>query len=271
MNNDKTENNKEQSQEQSSSTMISTNASSINKQEPDKSRNNTTKKKSITTQFWEQPINVKLTLLFDFLLLIATSVYATFAYFQWKTMSGQLLIINKQADIMAKQSETLDRQAQIMDKQADISSKQMINGERAWITVDNLESKEVKEQVPRDVFITIVNSGNSPALNTRIFSAWGVYESEPIPMPDIDQSSEPTVSHTVMGARSAKQQTGPSFNLSDEQVRLVKQQTHYLYVWGIIKYEDIFGQGRTTKFCEVYVYYTTKPGWKYCADTNTAN
>ncbi len=181
----------------------------------------------------------------------------------------QAYIYKRQWEVMKINTRIVSRQTDIMDKQADISSKQMINGERAWITVDNLESKEVKEQVPRSVIITIVNSGNSPALNTIMLTTWGVKESELIPMPDIDETSEPTAAHVVIGARSAKRQNAQPFNLSDEQVRLINQQTHSLYVWGIVRYEDIFGQGHITKFCEVYD--MTKPEWKYCQDTNTAD
>lgn len=72
-----------------------------------------------------------LSILFDCLLFIVTSVYALFAYNQWQVMKTQADIMSKQAEVMSKQLETtqhsLDQTQEMLgyaETQAKASSEQ---------------------------------------------------------------------------------------------------------------------------------------------------
>ena len=129
----------------------------MNEQHTNENTNQIQKEENITKRFWKQPINVKLTLLFDFLLVVATSTYAYVAYHQWFTMSEQLTTFKRQVDIMKQQTEVMSKQAEItskqteiMNKQAEIMSKQMTISVRPWVGVKSLGLKNT------------INSGEPP-------------------------------------------------------------------------------------------------------------
>jgi hypothetical protein len=57
--------------------------------------------------------------------------------------------------------------------------------------------------------------------------------------------------------------------LTDETIKLAEQEKKPLYVWGSIKYEDIFKESHETQFCVVNT--LNSPHFNFCSNNNTTD
>jgi hypothetical protein len=284
MDTNKTDDKQGQSQNESSRKPIITQEGGTNKQHTEESTNNTKKKKSITTQLREQRIHVMVTLIFDFLLFLATTTYATFSYLQWRTMNEQLGLIRYQTGLMTRQSEiaphqsnaldqqakTMSKQTQVMSKQSEILSKQLIFGERAWVTAKDAYHNEFKTGEQPQAVVAIINAGNTPARNLTIYGniQW---RDKPIPTPMIFLPLPSTGQEPSFSVIAPNEGMNISFSdipvLTDDIIKLAREQKIHLYVWGKIDYDDIFGKHHKTEFCFVDRFYARV--FATCSNNNT--
>lgn len=91
------------------------------------------KKKGILGRLREHPEDhVKMSLLFDVLLIAVTTIYAFFALLQW-------IALNRQAAAIESQSTALNRQIDEMRKSNELTAKQLEATDRPWVVVSSIK------------------------------------------------------------------------------------------------------------------------------------
>lgn len=162
-------------------------------------------------------------------------------------------------------------QLQHFSKQTAILQSQLINGQRAWVTLKQADHTQIGEGERVGIKLVFTNSGNSPALNLTINSnAQFRSISLPTPMPLADESAPQDRSRAVMTPH------GDFLNIKTTDEILTRQQLadienrrRRLYAWGRIEYDDIFGQHHRTEYCLF-----SQPGtlsFTGCENHNTVN
>ena len=129
--------------------------------------------------------------------------------------------------------------------------------ERAWVGPTDLKlirKPTPSEDVTIDVFWT--NTGRTPALNVIVRRMIHL-SYEPVP-----QFPTPAEEFWLTGFLSkatlfpgATSKGSSSLQVSEQEVNLINQGEAWIYLFGAIDYEDVFGKRHRTQFCNVY-----KPG-----------
>ena len=135
--------------------------------------------------------------------------------------------------------------------------------QRAWVGVSDVKTIEFSESKPWNVGVIFTNSGRTPARNVQTSVGFRVSEvpiSGPYPG-DIKQlvfrpaqsiAPEAKFVHALgyfaLGeARTPREMQGNQYLVSKFQD--IKSGKANVYYFGILKYDDIFGNHRETKFC----------------------
>lgn len=124
-------------------------------------------------------------------------------------------------------------------------------------------SKNLKFQAS----VSIINAGPTPAYKVRFKTDAAIL---PIPLPEDFSFPLPERMNggPLVGPR---QQTNlnaivPDF-VDDTEVDGIKRgQDKGLYAWGVVEYEDVFGNPRLTKFCQIYTFLPDGKVWGYYTD-----
>lgn len=254
------ENNKENPTNQSTSPTMGGTEDSIDTEHAKNRTNTPQHKKSITAQFYKLRIDSKWGMIANLFLIGITASYTYFAHQQWQT-------IKEQADITANQIEVMKEQTRLIQKQIENTSKQFAIENRAWVNISDASHTEFKAGEKVICKITFTNTGKSPALKMRIHAQIGIFnESEPS-LP-ITPPREKGFSEMVLGP-SIQLSNGISMSepITEENIAAIKQGTAFLFVWGVITYDDILGDNHKTTFC-LYNGSGTKD-FNGCSDNNT--
>lgn len=196
-------------------------------------------------------------------LAIFTGVMVIVLFFHWVTfkehtqiLQSQLASFQDETKILQSQLVSFQEQNKILQsqlasfrEQTKISQSQLINQTRAWITVKGVSHQEIKAGQKLISSIEFINSGNSPALNLTIHNNCAIRKiPPPTPMELIPFKGEP--SSAVLGPQIISQSiiTGDIL-MTEELINGIETGDLHIYVWGIVKYDDIFGQHRQTGYC----------------------
>lgn len=142
----------------------------------------------------------------------------------------------------------------------DVSARQM----RAYlsISINTGVYQERARDLKFDVRPVVFNSGHTPA---HKMTYWASARVLPNPLPDdfdFPIGEDNLKSGFVLGPHQSIiiNAVGPDF-VSDDEVQAIKAGIkNRVYVWGIIFYEDVFGQARETKFCHSIYWFTGQNG-----------
>jgi hypothetical protein len=156
--------------------------------------------------------------------------------------------------IAAKNAETNIRNAQESFKQE----------QRAWVGLQNVGPVSgLTDTEPLKAQINFFNSGRTPARNVQFsakFMTSPTAIAEP-PKEGLDQLLFTPVQsippqggyHPILGADTLAQVASQSQRHGQEvlisQYKAIKEKTLFLYFYGIVKYDDIFGNHRETQWC----------------------
>lgn len=210
--------------------------------------------------------------LLNFLLLV---VIATQAAIYGK----QLRVMRKQEGVLEKQSDTLEKQVQAMEAQlaaikaqaiimadsleetrnivrhnersvraaeqaVEVAQQNMIYAQRAYVSVTNGEVNWAR------FLLRIENSGNTPANNVEILA---LAEIRPSPLQTPDSQEPSSDRFTYIGLISPgghfEKEVRLTSEVNDQQRPLIGRGDLKLWCSGLIRYLDVFGQTRHTKFC----------------------
>jgi Sec-independent protein translocase protein TatA len=177
--------------------------------------------------------------------------------------------VAKSLEITAEAS----RQAAIASQQSITNLRQQM---RAWLTViiGNGIPQQRDKNLRFEASPLIFNSGLTPARNVRHRIKSGIFS---IPLPDnFDQSvtAEKEAGGNLIGAhQSAQMPSVIDDYVPDGEVEDIKAaRGRGVYAWGIVTYEDVFGETHTTTFCQQFTYLPDGKLWvSYIAGRNDAD
>ena len=163
-------------------------------------------------------------------------------------------------------------QLRATQEQTRILQAQHVNDTRAWVTVKGANLTQFREGQPITALIVFLNSGKSPALNVTIHNNIQLRDSPvPIPMP-LTPANALALAPSI-GVAAPQGEFGNSITskgiLIAQNIEDIWQNKKRLYVWGRIKYDDIFKQQRSTDYCLVNKVGTTN--FDACPNNNSAN
>lgn len=177
--------------------------------------------------------------------------------------------VAKSLEITAEASQ----QAAIASQQSITNLRQQM---RAWLTV--IIGSGIPQQRDKDLRFEasplIVNCGLTPARNVRHRIKSGIF---PIPLPeDFDQSvtAERETGGNLIGAHQNAQMVSVVDDyVPDGEVEDIKAaKGRGVYAWGIVTYEDVFGETHTTTFFQQLTYLPDGKLWvSYIAGRNDAD
>lgn len=202
---------------------------------------------------------VRLTLTLNIVLVIATIVLAFVSYYQWNAMNDALEETKRNRDLEY----------------------------RAYVGVKGIDFRKLPDNPALgEVIVTYVNSGRTPALNSKVMQAISIRET-PLPedagfeSPDTVQSVfviAPAMEFPALVALIPTSEAGKQ-PLTEEGQNSAKptptpvptpppvESRAKIYVYGVITYEDIFKRPHRSKFC-----YFNTPGtrnWAICPTHNS--
>lgn len=186
----------------------------------------------------------RLALSFQIVLVLTTIVYTFFSYHQWQSMRSELQ--------ETRLTREIENRAYLNVKYPKMN-KELTTGEQPIATV------------------VIFNTGNTPAQNVTMTTLIeGVDASKPEPDPrKIVPPANPRSVGVIQREVDISTEVSSSTVLTDELIHRVNQGQLRLYVWGLVKYEDMFGKPHRAGFCAVL-----KPGtttFDMCSGGNFAD
>ncbi|MGA9354959.1 MAG: hypothetical protein WBV46_14810, partial [Terriglobales bacterium] len=252
-----------------------------------------------TTPFWTDGKRVALSLIFDFLLLIATSVYTLFASKQWQTMRDQVGIMQgtleeqrrsgrestnqiwqaignlnwsaRSSDLEQKATESGIKGSQRQSKLAlDASIDASRLDERPWVIGSSFTlSKELDSADIPITKITVANVGKTPALDMVPTSEPYIWNESISPLGPLE---EPKTKSTSLGVL-APGQTGVSFStnpwLAPEYLfPAYKDGGSRYYVRAKVTYTDVNRLEHWTTICAYHIMGHPLTEFTYCSSGN---
>jgi len=211
-------------------------------------------------------------------LVIATAILAAIGFLQLIVFGWQANELRKTVRAAGEQSEAMERAISEANRSASAMEKVATHIEtsakaatesvaalrertaqqmRAYLTivVGNAIFQERKKNLKFEAKPFLINSGHTPAHKVTYVAKAAIL---PIPLPDDFDFPLPNefIGSSVMGP----QQNNVLSAVVDEfcvdaEVNDIKAGNYKaLYVWGVVRYEDIFGERQTTKFCQTIVW-----------------
>jgi hypothetical protein len=215
---------------------------------------------------------------FTFYLVFVTGMLAIIGFFQLIVFGLQARRLRQTVEAAAQQSEAMERaitqanrSAAAMEEVAkhietsanaaiesvetvkDRTAKQM----RAYLTVivGSAIYQERRKNLRFEAKPHLVNTGHTPAHKVTYIARAAVL---PVPLPD--EFDFPLTGEFIGSAVVGPHQTNILSAVVDDfcpdaEIRDIKAGNgKALYAWGVIHYEDIFGEHQTTKFCQATVW-----------------
>jgi hypothetical protein len=153
------------------------------------------------------------------IIAFVTSVYAATSFYQLKTMREGMRVDN-----------------------------------RAWVGVESaiLKSPVSSKENP-DITINLINAGKTPALNLHVIASSAVTNVEITDTPTYlaNEARLPSTGVMMPGVKVSQRLhgTGEQNKPTETEWQEAFNKGAKLKVWGVIEYEDIFGQPHRTRFC----------------------
>ena len=190
--------------------------------------------------------NERLSLIFEFVIVLATTSYAYISYRQWTALNGSIEVYREQSKTMAGQLEAM----QVSNR---INQEAIVSVQRAFISFVTIEQE--RAIVPSStggriaglIFKpVIVNGGTTPAIDVigyRDFEALPVF-------PPHFRYSEPSKAYSLSLGPKATGEL-PPLPVPLETIIAVRDNKLQLRIWGTIRYRDVFPNTKlhVTKFC----------------------
>jgi hypothetical protein len=176
-----------------------------------------------------------------------------------------LYVVARQAVLMKRHAEHLNTlskstadAARAMESSVEVSRDTAKRQLRAYLTVSiGAGVYQVKTEGLRfEGKPTVTNSGQTPAYKVRLQTKAAIL---PLPLPRETSLSEigDEEGETTLGVQQVAIMSCRVDNFShDEEVESIKagSKGRSLYVWGIIFYEDVFGDEHYTRFCHQIIW-----------------
>jgi hypothetical protein len=191
------------------------------------------------------------------------------------------------ATAAGRQAGASETTARVTERSVKDSHDAFLQDQRAWIGVDEFRTLAFDETHGVAVDVKLINSGKTPGRNLQQCVGYRMSPTA-IPGPDandvagIEQHCTPgqaiapqghIILHVGMGAagraaNNAYERAGATDILTN--FPQIKAGTKLIYFFGEIRYQDLSGSARTTKFC-FFLANTTTQDLGYCDQFNDLN
>ncbi|HEV8427563.1 MAG TPA: hypothetical protein VGQ41_06595 [Pyrinomonadaceae bacterium] len=175
----------------------------------------------------------------------------------------QAYIYRKQWEVMGQQRVEIEKQAGYMLESLKSTREHTIHTLRAYVNI-----RLVVPDFPKQILMEIVNFGQTPAHNVQFAHMIAVK-----PFQEIPEASPESVDWVIPGVPLAPTMSieKPLLlgKISEADMAKLHDPQYRLFVWGVIRYEDVFYKTRYTRFSAFYVPLTRKIGT--CSKGNDAN
>jgi hypothetical protein len=189
------------------------------------------------------------------ILAFATGLLFIAAAFQVGLFWWQLRLIRESLVDTKLAAEAAKEGADATRDSADISRLAMIASDRAYVHHAGISWVSHHQLSDGRIFWSIrpqwFNAGNTPA---RQLTVWVEYELRPDPLPDEFVFVPPIEQKLIAGGIPPQGRIGSAHrNVWGDDLAAVREGTRYFYVWGVVRYRDVFPgtPERITKFCAV--------------------
>jgi hypothetical protein len=190
-------------------------------------------------------LNIGLTLLFSGLVVLFTGISTYYSSKQWEAV--------KQSLVDARETREIEN--------------------RAYVVVKGIEllRAPIKLGEPNEGFVTYVNTGSTPARNVS-FRSVARFIVPPLPNPPPLENLDPERAGSLIVAAPGVELRGSTspFKVDEDQfVTDLADGKKTMFIYGVIKYTDIFDEVHETQFCGFYI-----PGirsFRICPTFNDAN
>ena len=226
---------------------------------------------------WFEPLVILNTLLFVGI-LIQAGIY----WKQLEKMRSTLGEIRKQGKTLRNQAIGTLSQARFT-REALIETRRLVAqneravkaaedsveiAQRAYVMVDSASAEYYSDTLVT-IYCQLMNFGNTPAKTVYVISRTEFRELEPAgwSKEGVDWTEN---SGMIIAPHSALDRKAVHLQISAEQLGLLSERKLKLYLWGLIRYKDIFGQTRYTHFRLVH-HPEQGERFSYCEDGNEAD
>ncbi len=157
----------------------------------------------------------------------------------------------RDADTQEKHNQQLveaaKRSADAAEQSAGASKLLSETGLRAWLFVGQMHyPQQTEKKFPVLVSAEIKNAGNTPAKNVQMAATWNVFRSAPEALYPSGLPEENNCGTIGPGALVQYPLDLSNAVVHETQIRSGELQ---LYVYGVIKYNDVFGGQHKTEWC----------------------
>jgi len=210
----------------------------------------------------------------NIVLAIIGSIALCIYYGQLRVMRGQLGEIIKQYPEIQKSARAAESAANSASDQIKLSREAIHSSERPWITDTAKNIPPLTPNVKFTMYIQILNSGKSPALQARVVMQSRYFKKFPLPNPPYDLSvGTPAQSLAILTPNVPIALQLPDTLLFDEPFRKIQSGEVAYFIYGQIHYTDAFSPSHehVTHFCTQYRPDPTRTLWVACPFYNDAD
>lgn len=170
---------------------------------------------------------------------------------------AQARATNRLAVEARRSAEYAGQLARTSAQELETSGETARNDQRAWVGLENVQLSTYKVGQPIKATVHLMNTGKSPALGVTYSGNVKELESGEFP-PLASDIAPPALSSiasigTPIGIippqGSYEIQVDTPSLLSDYSKEQIDHHTHVLWVWGTVRYHDIFGEIHQTQYC----------------------
>jgi hypothetical protein len=196
-------------------------------------------------------------LLFDLCILALAGVYGYFAWAQWNILSEQAKTIQQDlsqvrmaADAAKRSADAAKQSAEAVERASESEKAALVASTRPYVVTDKVWlTARPAADVKATGFVKFINDGKLPALNFHAGGRFKVRDSLPGKL--VASGQFPT-SLDIMPGGSRTIETSSDAPLTEDDLEAVRNGEKRLYGYGILAYEDGFGNQIAEAFCQVY-------------------
>lgn len=177
-----------------------------------------------------------------------------------------------QANASMSQANTSDVSARAAEKSAAIAEQAFTIGERPYMAVKQIKVNDFEKGKSPTVELVFSNSGKTPALNVHC-RAYSTGRTErrlgAVKYPEVSNLSEGIVETQGSVKEPLIVMSEFSQEAKDTAIEAVKKKQIWIFVYGIVDYDDGAGRHHVLKFC--HVYNAESGDMEICEEHNTSN
>lgn len=158
--------------------------------------------------------------------------------------------------------------------------------ERAWIKIrfpvdasGNAIYPELAQGKPIAIVFSLSNTGKTPSKPVRVEASAVILNADvPVPIEQLDDPNQVFGADTQFGGLFPNDNTAPSvvyrqnrgqaLPMTQLEIDTLRRGDQYVAVYGIIRYDDVFGHSHWTKFCNWYSWGIQKYNAWTCSQIN---